>query len=326
MKKNKNLYYWLGGLAALALVIGVVVYSQGNQLQGMLSVRPGGQACTYTYSEWGRCSLSTLGIQGGTQTRKVLSATPLLCTGTPVTTQSCKPAPAPTPVACTARVCTTWGDCVNGTQNCVTAHALPQGCTGAESLPPLTQTCTVTPTQPAPQTTPLTLKISGKVTLVNDISNALGSQVTVGSTISGTYTYLPSTVDYNTADSTVGDYFHKTSEYGMNLSVGGLTFMTDSANVDYLYETVNRPGDDDLVMHSYKNLPALNMPVNIISWQLSDNSGTTLSSDALPQGCPDLTKWNYINQLDVTGGTQISPTNPTPIDYLIRAKIDSCSV
>lgn len=36
MKKNKILYYWLGGLAVLALVVGVAVYSQGEQFQGMI--------------------------------------------------------------------------------------------------------------------------------------------------------------------------------------------------------------------------------------------------------------------------------------------------
>jgi len=93
MKKNKNMYYWLGGIAVLLVVAVAAIFSQGALFRGSTSINPiyrttPPPACIYTYTPWGICSAS------GFQSRSLdptYPPVPAGCSGKPVTSQACTP-------------------------------------------------------------------------------------------------------------------------------------------------------------------------------------------------------------------------------------------
>lgn len=127
MKKKLKLYYLLGGLAALALVIGVTVYSQGEQFQGMI----------------------------GLNKQIKPAATSVV---RPPAIGVVPSAKKPKTVACTSYEYSVWSPCgANGTQSRTVASQSPEGCIAKPPLMPvLSQTCTQAPPQPDPQQNAIT--------------------------------------------------------------------------------------------------------------------------------------------------------------------------
>ena len=123
--------------------------------------------------------------------------------------------------------------------------------------------------------------------------------ITAGSTVTGSYTYESTTSDTNPF-TTVGDYWHYATPAGISLTVGGFQFKTDPTNVNFLVSIGNDyPPDDNYLVRSYNNLPLSNdASIGIIDWWLRDNTGTALTSTALPVIEPILNQWQ-INQLDM---------------------------
>lgn len=148
----------------------------------------------------------------------------------------------------------------------------------------------------------ITIGIEGVVDSVDDSGNLLEGNVTVGSTITGWYKYDTATLD-DSPFTTVGDYRHYNTPAGMYLTVGGLEFQTDPANVDFLVEIVNdHPSGyvDGYLVRSSNNLPLLNgVGVDSIRWQLDDYSGSVLSNTIIPSTAPILSNWPDGNMLRI---------------------------
>jgi hypothetical protein len=168
----------------------------------------------------------------------------------------------------------------------------------------------------------ITINITAQVETVEDPDNILGGAINVGDTITGTYTYDPTTADSNAAP-TVGDYQHTSSPCGITVNAGGFVFRTDPSNVRFIVEICNDHGTptarDNYLLRSYNNLPLSNGAlVEHIAWQLDDPTATALSSEALPTTPPILTHWESIFGLTLTGH---DPGDPTGSDYFVRAHV-----
>ena len=140
----------------------------------------------------------------------------------------------------------------------------------------------------------VTIAISGQVNYMwQDSRNPLGNAISIGDSVTGTYTYDSEAVDSNPSLES-GLYYHSNSLYGISLYIGGLNFKTDPTNVDFLVSVGNwSSGTDNYGLLSYRNLPLSNGAlVDEISWQLTDPTGTALSNDVLPLIAPDLSKWH----------------------------------
>jgi len=161
---------------------------------------------------------------------------------------------------------------------------------------------------PSPaEATLITIEIEAVVDSVDDPFGYLEGNITPADIISGIYTY-----DTDTPDSSplpgAGRYEHYAHPAGFSLSVGGLDFVTDPANTDFLIEIVNNyPYDDGYGVVSYNNLPLSNgTSVNNTSWGLKDYSATAISSIELTATAPVLDDWD-VNRLAVNGGTRARP-------------------
>ncbi|MHC4333592.1 MAG: PEP-CTERM sorting domain-containing protein [Planctomycetota bacterium] len=140
----------------------------------------------------------------------------------------------------------------------------------------------------------ITIAIEAEVDYVEDLGNYLEGRINPGDIITGTYTYDSSTSDSSPLDPIVGHYYHYAPPAGVSLSVGGLTFTADPANVEFLVGIVNdnQAGHDIYWIHSYNNVPLLSgASVDQISWQLNDPTATVFSSDSLPTTAPILGQW-----------------------------------
>ena len=149
------------------------------------------------------------------------------------------------------------------------------------------------------QATLITIEIEAVVDSVSDEGNYLEGKIKVGDIITGFYSYDSSTPDTNPSP-TVGHYWHYDTPAGISLTVRGWNFQTDPANVEFLIGVGNDgPSGNDLYwLASYNNASLDNGAlVDSIWWQLNDNTGSALSSDALPTTFPFLGDW----QADVLG-------------------------
>jgi len=145
------------------------------------------------------------------------------------------------------------------------------------------------------QATFITIEIEAVVDSVDDEFGYLERKVSPGDIITGSYTYDLSTPDTNPSIY-VADYVHQVAPCGISLSVGGFTFRTNPANVDFLVEIINDSISgglhDAYGLISYNNLPLTNgSPVDEISWWLTDPSATALSSTELLTTAPVLSDW-----------------------------------
>jgi hypothetical protein len=168
------------------------------------------------------------------------------------------------------------------------------------------------------------IAFTGTVTQMDDRMDLLYSNVKIGSPVSGEYTYRLPTKDTNT-DQTVGDYPHDRKAFGITVNIGGLVFKTDPKNVNFLVELVNRDLDHYL-LRSYNNLPLSDtVPVEHISWQLDDETGTAITNDSLKSAPipPILQNWKDPFGLTITGdGAERGPID----SFFIRSHIDSVKV
>ena len=148
--------------------------------------------------------------------------------------------------------------------------------------------------------TPIEINITAQVAVVDDPCGLLNGQLSVDDIITGSYIYDSDTPDtdwvHGAASDTVGRYWHYSPPYGITLFVGGLIFQTDPADVEFLVEIVNDAEplmEDGYNLRSYNNLPVYEgVAVSHIHWQLDDDSGSALSSDALPTMPPVLEDWS----------------------------------
>jgi hypothetical protein len=145
--------------------------------------------------------------------------------------------------------------------------------------------------------------IRATVSLVDDPDNLLNNTVAPGDIITGIYTYDSFAVDSNPLPE-VGDYRYTTAPNGIRLSVNGLNFGTDPANVDFLLEVTNNYENlDNYHLISYNNLFGVSatgmLVLNTIDWQLDDPTQMALSSAELPRNPPVLSDWQSIFGLNI---------------------------
>lgn len=149
----------------------------------------------------------------------------------------------------------------------------------------------------------ITINLTAEITEIGDGDNLLNGQLHVGDNLTGSYTYDSTTPDDNYA-TTVGDYWHYNPPCGISLSGGGFTFQTDPDDVRFLIEVCDNRylNEDSYLVNSYNNLPLYgDVLVNSIVWDFHDDSGTALSSDALPTTAPVLQNWLSTNELAIEG-------------------------
>ena len=176
----------------------------------------------------------------------------------------------------------------------------------------------------------VTIYLTAEVTYVDDLADLLEGKINLGDTITGSYSYDSDTPDTIPLD-TVGNYWHYNAPYGFNLSTDSLVFQTDPDNVHFLvgiFNNHNIPPPDGYLLRSYSNLPLSNgVLVDHISWQLDDDSGTALSSDALPTTPPVLEDWGFDWGLRITFGfkgsskirAEVTSAIPEPATVLLLA-------
>jgi hypothetical protein len=146
--------------------------------------------------------------------------------------------------------------------------------------------------------------ISGQVDGVSDPYNYLENKIHKDDLITGFYTY-----DLSIPDSSPKDfesiYIYTSSPNGISLSAGGITFQTNPNDVDFEILLSDYGYDAPLDAYgigSKNNLPILNnIPVSIIQWTLSDDTGNALSSPLLTAMPPDLSSWQF-NRFSIGGG------------------------
>jgi hypothetical protein len=141
-----------------------------------------------------------------------------------------------------------------------------------------------------------------KVRSVQDPQGNLDGKISTNDLMVGVYTYESTTTDSNPLPG-VGDYNYYSSLYGIRISADGFTFQTDPTNVNFLIELCNNLyGGDYYLLRSYVNLPLSNgIAVEHISWQLDDPQAMALSSTALLTVPPDLSAFQSIWGLSITG-------------------------
>lgn len=140
---------------------------------------------------------------------------------------------------------------------------------------------------------PLTVNVTAHVTSIDDAANILGGQLSVGQTVTGTYTYETSVADQE-PHWAYGHYPQYPAQARTRLSAGSLVFESDSASPGWGYNmwTHSRETDSD---HSYFRIGSLgNKPlangasVRVLDFNFTDPAGNAPLSDALPIGAPDL--------------------------------------
>ena len=154
---------------------------------------------------------------------------------------------------------------------------------------------------------PITIGLTGKVSIINDLSNRFGGQIHLKDKVTATYSYESTTLDSNPSDPAIGDYWHYTAPYGISVHIGDFVFETNENNVRFLVEIVNDQSGDSYLVRSESNICSTAVLVDTIYWALADYGGTALLSDALPTTMPNLDDWNNMNVLSISGPSREAP-------------------
>ncbi len=144
----------------------------------------------------------------------------------------------------------------------------------------------------------ITIKVVAKVYQIDDKNDLLGGTIHVNDTITGKYTYDPSTPD-SIPDPWSGSYLFNSPPCGMTMEVNGLIFQSNASDSDFQIHIVNNCyGIDEYQAVSNNNLRLSNgLVVSGIEWFLIDNHGNALKSDALPKTAPRIKDWPDYNYL-----------------------------
>jgi hypothetical protein len=149
----------------------------------------------------------------------------------------------------------------------------------------------------------VTIELTGEVTYVDEYSSILQELFHVGDPVTGIYVYDTDTADTNPLGN-VSDYVHTINPYGIFLTVGEFMIQSNPERPEFLIEILNDwRGEDAYLLRSYNNMPLPNgIPVWYIYWQLTDYSGTAISSVMLPTEPPTLKNWEIDSGLNINFG------------------------
>lgn len=162
----------------------------------------------------------------------------------------------------------------------------------------------------------ITVKVTGHVVGWSDTRGVLGGQITLGQSITGSYTY-----DTNTpAQMNVGaaQYVPSSPPASVTVSTGGLTFQSVSTSQFQIYvhqggAAPNDPGIMTIQSLNNKQL-APGLSVSYIQFSFMDPSAQWPTSLALPSGAPTLQNFSG-SQFTVSG------------DYFnVQAQVDSATL
>jgi hypothetical protein len=162
--------------------------------------------------------------------------------------------------------------------------------------------------------------IYAQVIYLEDYTDIFGGSLQLGDSITGSITYAENATDANT-DPTVGDYWYYEPSFGFNLNgPNGLHWMSDTANVEFLVEAVNRQpveGGDAIVFRSYNNTYSTGdiAADKVMAWQIENPNAANLSSDELPTVI-NLGTWDQVFALTIEASDF-----PNGNNYFIRAHV-----
>ena len=171
----------------------------------------------------------------------------------------------------------------------------------------------------------VTVSYRARVTLVEDPSLILAGQVRVGQDLTGSYTYHVPADDSSTMPRTSIYAFSQPGE-GIVANVNGLSFASDPAATDFTIELRNdHLGTDAFALTSRRVVGSsmatgILVPVDHISWSLSDPHQQALLSTDLTALPPDLTRWDA-SDLQIFGIAD--PGDPIVGVYTIRARVEA---
>lgn len=152
-----------------------------------------------------------------------------------------------------------------------------------------------------------TYNVSAEIVDIYDPSGVLGTSLSVGSAISGTYFIDTSVPDQRPDDPQWGIYEQPVAPgFGFSLEAGGISFVSDSTlpGRPVLVEVRNAYADEFHILTSGQTTPTTNGNLNVdyIDMWLASSSDQLWSSDALPVEAPPVASFDRYRDL-VLGGT-----------------------
>lgn len=141
----------------------------------------------------------------------------------------------------------------------------------------------------------VTIRIEGVIEGVSDYFNILEGKVDVCDTFTGWYTYDTSTPD-TSINENESAHVHNSQPAGVHIDIGGLSFESDPENLYFAIGIANNYLDDGYGFSSHNIISNdESVPVQAISWWLTDPTGNAISSTALTTEPPILENWLYNN-------------------------------
>jgi hypothetical protein len=134
----------------------------------------------------------------------------------------------------------------------------------------------------------VTINLTAVVDLVDNPNGVPVGTIAPGDVITGSYTYNPEAKDISPGRE-FGAYLHNQPPYGFQLIVGSFSIETDPANVDFQIGIANNlNGSDSYSVTSFNNVGTTEPGpgVQLISWGLTDPTGTALKNDHLQKKAP----------------------------------------
>lgn len=133
-----------------------------------------------------------------------------------------------------------------------------------------------------------TIYVTGTVSQVQDMLNEWSGALRIGDSFTASFSYDKNVVDNNSA-ADVGDYDQIDPNCRIVFEINNMVFKSKVQQNNNYVEIVNRPNNDVVLFRTY----SCETPYNdyAIEWQLNDNTGTALESDAIPEKI-DLSKYS----------------------------------
>ena len=133
------------------------------------------------------------------------------------------------------------------------------------------------------QAVPITFEFSGHVTSIIDNAHVLGSDVVVDDTFQGSYTYESTVQDSHPGDPNYGRY--DSTSFVMHVAIGAFDLWSGSQNTIQVYSYSTY----DSLSFGASGFNSAGLRVSGMVARITDDTGSALSSDALPVPVPPAT-------------------------------------
>jgi len=153
------------------------------------------------------------------------------------------------------------------------------------------------------------VEIQATITGIMDQANILGSSVSVGDEITGWYAYDTSASPSEVYGG-IALYVFDSAPCGMFFTVGGFNFKTDINDINLEVGVQNDTSNtDNFTLTSKNNVSILDMPIDNIHFQLSDDTALAIDNYNLPTESPVLDNWPSMKSLNIFGVKYLTPTD-----------------